>query len=51
MMEDEQYPRGRMNEEDQGALRLSLITQEGKVILYFGKPISWSGSEVVILPR
>jgi hypothetical protein len=43
MSEDQQYPRGQLSDDDKGALMLSLSAHEGKVVLHFGKFVSWIG--------
>lgn len=37
------YPRGRLNETDEGELQMGVAVDQGTVILAFGKPIAWLG--------
>ena len=36
-----QYPHGRVGPDDQGGLKSALYIREGKLVLDFGKPLSW----------
>lgn len=36
-----QYPEGKLNEDDEGALELKISTEGGKVVVHFGKLVSW----------
>ncbi len=38
-----EYPEGKLNEDDEGELRLAVGHNEGNVILDFGKPVVWVG--------
>lgn len=38
-----QFPEGKLTEQDQGEIRVAVGSHEGKVIMNFGKPISWIG--------
>ena len=42
-MTDPQYPEGKLNEDDEGALELKISTEGGKVVVHFGKPVAWFG--------
>lgn len=35
------YPQGRLNEKDEGALNIGLAMIDGNVMFNFGKPIVW----------
>ncbi len=35
------YPQGHLNDDDEGELRLGIGQSEGKVIINFGKSITW----------
>ncbi len=35
------FPQGKLNEKDQGELRLAVGTKDGHVIIDFGTPLSW----------
>ena len=35
------YPEGRLNEDDEGGLRMGLTAIAGFVVLNFGKPVAW----------
>lgn len=37
------YPDGKLNENDNGELGIIVYVKDGRVILYFGKDISWIG--------
>lgn len=37
------HPRGKLNDDDEGELRLGITHKGGKVILDFGKPVAWLG--------
>lgn len=38
-----EYPQGRLNQNDAGALAMSVAVQNGKVIVEFPKPVAWFG--------
>jgi hypothetical protein len=35
------FPQGKLNEEDEGELKLAVAHKDGEVMLVFGKPVSW----------
>lgn len=37
------YPRGKLNEGDEGALQLEVAAVGGAVVVKFGKPVAWIG--------
>ena len=37
------FPRGKLNENDEGGLAVGIADQDGTVIINFGKPIAWLG--------
>jgi hypothetical protein len=37
------FPEGKLNDSDEGEIRVAIGYQEGKVIMDFGKPIAWIG--------
>ncbi len=37
------FPRGRLNEHDEGELVMAVGVKDNTVILAFGKPVSWIG--------
>jgi hypothetical protein len=39
------FPHGKLNEYDEGGLKLGLTVEKGKVIVVFGTPITWIGLE------
>lgn len=39
----EEFPNGKMNEDDEGELQIAIYAYDGRVILRFGKPVSWIG--------
>lgn len=38
-----QFPEGKITPQDEGELRLAMTTVDDKIILNFGRPISWIG--------
>lgn len=38
-----EFPGGKLHEEDQGELRFAICAQKGRVILEWGKNVSWIG--------
>jgi hypothetical protein len=38
-----EFPRGKLNDDDEGALRLAVTAHEGVVKIIFGKPVAWLG--------
>lgn len=36
-----EFPDGKLNEEDEGQLRLAITARDGNVIIAFGKPVAW----------
>lgn len=36
-----EFPQGKMNEDDEGELRLAVATRDGKVIIVFGASVAW----------
>ena len=37
------YPDGKLNKNDEGALRIATYVKDGRVIIDFGKDLSWFG--------
>lgn len=37
------FPNGKLNNEDQGEIKIGVTISEEKVILAFGKPVEWIG--------
>lgn len=37
------FPRGKLNEDDEGELTMGVAADGGTVILNFGKPVAWVG--------
>lgn len=37
------YPNGKINDTDQGELRIAIYKEKGEIILNFGKDLSWIG--------
>jgi hypothetical protein len=37
------FPDGKLGEGDEGELQLAIGTKDGKVVLSFGRPVSWIG--------
>jgi hypothetical protein len=35
------FPQGKLNEYDEGELRLAMGVTNGKLVMNFGKPVSW----------
>lgn len=42
-MSDEQYPRGKLVDGDEGVLSIRVFPYEGEIVIDFGKMISWVG--------
>lgn len=42
---DAQYPDGKMNDDDEGALAIRVGMDQGRIIVDFGKPVSWFGGD------
>jgi len=42
-MSDEQYPEGKLNEEDEGEIGVAIGIENGNVIVMFPKPVAWLG--------
>lgn len=42
-MNDNQYPRGKLNEEDEGQTPIGITVKDSTVILKFLKPMAWVG--------
>lgn len=38
-----EYPDGKLNNNDQGELRIATYAKDGRVIIDFGKDLSWVG--------
>lgn len=38
-----EYPNGRMNADDTGAVAMQVGVEEGRVVLRFPKPVAWIG--------
>lgn len=38
-----EYPNGRMNADDSGAVAMQVGVEEGRVVLRFPKPVAWMG--------
>lgn len=43
MQSDEKYPRGKLNDEDEGALSMAITVANERLIIDFGKPVVWIG--------
>jgi hypothetical protein len=37
------FPRGKLNEGDEGGLKLQVVTTDRTVVIAFGKDVSWIG--------
>lgn len=37
------YPRGKLNEDDEGQLEIAIVVKDKTIIIDFGKPIAWIG--------
>lgn len=40
---ERQYPEGRLNGDDEGAVEMAIVVDEGVVKIVFKKPVSWIG--------
>lgn len=38
-----QFPEGKLNDDDEGEIRIAIGSTEGKVVMDFGKPVAWIG--------
>lgn len=38
-----EYPKGKMNEGDEGALQVAVGIEDGKIVIHFGTPVNWLG--------
>ena len=47
----EQFPDGQLNETDEGALAIAVKVENGRLILDFGKDLSWIGLDKASLRR
>lgn len=43
MMSEKNYPRGKLNKNDQGATAIMIKSSKNTVIIQFEKPVSWLG--------
>lgn len=39
----EKYPEGKLNDNDEGALNIAAYIEKGRLVLDFGKELSWIG--------
>lgn len=39
----EQFPRGKLTDDDEGALTIRMTTQDKTIVVEFGKPVAWIG--------
>jgi hypothetical protein len=37
------FPRGKIRGDDEGQLRGGMVIQDGTLVIYFGKPVTWLG--------
>jgi len=37
------FPQGRLNQTDEGELRMAIYEEKGKIVISFGKDLSWIG--------
>ena len=44
-MQGDQFPRGKLNADDEGALNVRIGTRDKTVIIDFGKPTAWIGMD------
>lgn len=42
-MREDQFPRGKLNDDDEGALAFAIGVRDKTVIIDFGKPVAWVG--------
>ena len=40
------FPKGHLNKDDEGGLRIALTNSQGKVVIDFGKPVHWIGFDI-----
>lgn len=41
-----QYPRGKLSEDDEGVLEIKIAERDNTIIIDFGKPVVWLGMPV-----
>lgn len=37
------FPEGKLNQDDEGEIRMAIGSENGKIIMNFGKPTAWIG--------
>lgn len=42
---DDQYPRGKLRDDDEGAFAIRIGVRDRTVVIDFGKPIAWFGMD------
>lgn len=40
-----QFPLGKLHPDDEGELQLAITSDQGRVIIFFGKPVDWIGMD------
>lgn len=43
----DKFPRGQLNADDEGALRIGITTKDKTLIIHFGKEVVWIGLDKV----
>lgn len=43
----DQFPRGKLNADDEGALQIGIATLDKTLIINFGKPVEWIGLDKI----
>lgn len=43
------YPRGKLRADDEGALQMALVIQDGALVIAFPHPVTWIGLGIVDL--
>lgn len=38
-----EYPDGKLNDGDSGAIAMAVVVEQGRVVLRFPKPVAWAG--------
>lgn len=46
---DMKYPDGKLNKDDEGGLKMAVYLENGRVVVDFGKELSWLGFDKVTL--
>lgn len=45
MIDEDRYPDGKLNKDDEGAFKVALGVDQGRIVISFGKPVAWIGGD------